>query len=93
MSLCNERLRVFYGDVPCSLPHGHEGNHRGTSRYDSRDVWWTPTEQDDSDIKLAGEALELIRRTKEFTAAHPTGPIMEAHDALRAFIHGGTVNQ
>jgi hypothetical protein len=29
-----------------ALPHGHEGNHRGTSRYDSRDVWWTPTSPD-----------------------------------------------
>ena len=49
--------------------------------------------QEESDIKLAGDALELIRRTQVFTHSHPTGPIMEAHDALRAFIHGGQVNQ
>lgn len=51
------------------------------------------TEQVESDIKLAGDALELIRRTRAFTAAYPTGPIIEAHDALRSFIHNGEVNQ
>jgi hypothetical protein len=43
MRRCDEFIRVFYGDLFCNLPRGHEGNHRGTSRYDSRDVWWTPT--------------------------------------------------
>lgn len=53
--------------------------------------WPPPTVE--SDTKLAGDALEIIRRTKAFADAHPSGPLMQVHDMLRAFIHGGQVNQ
>lgn len=79
----------------CDLPWGHEGAHSCSHLRDTGQVVveLQDVPQEESDIKLAGDALELIRRTQVFTDSHPTGPLMEAHDALRAFIHGGQVNQ
>lgn len=37
-----------YGPQQCVRPAGHDGNHLCSSPYDSRDVYWTQTAEDDT---------------------------------------------